>query len=77
MTAQDIYALSGKVFFKQYSDRFVGMGSDLAHPENWRNPKWQMRQIAAFRSLLSDLSPGTAEKIGYRNALKIFAPVIP
>jgi hypothetical protein len=66
-----------KNIFEQYSDRFVGMGSDLAHPENWRNPKWQMRQIAAFRSLLSDLSPGTAEKIGYRNALKIFSPDIP
>ena len=66
-----------KSIFERYPDRFVGMGSDLAHPESWRDPKWQKRQIAAFRSLLSDLSPGTAEKIGYRNALKIFAPVIP
>lgn len=61
-------------FYEAYADRFVGVGPDSAHPEAWENPDNYARTFASFRSMLSDLSPEAAEKIGYKNAQKIFPP---
>ncbi len=61
-----------KALYEQYPERFVGIGSDMAHPEAWANPQGYVKQIAAFRSMLSDLSSETADKIGYKNAQKLF-----
>lgn len=63
-----------KAFFERYPDRVVGIGFDGAHPEGWVNPPFYKRNIAAFRTMLSDLSPETARKIGYENAQKLFFP---
>ena len=52
-----------------------GIGFDGAHPEAWINPEFYKRTIAAFRSMLSDLSPEAAEKIGFKNAQKLFGAV--
>ena len=57
--------------YEQYPDRFM-IGTDFAHPEPWTAPGSYKRCIDDFRSLLSDLSPGAAEKIGFRNAQKLF-----
>jgi len=61
-----------KTFFEQYPDRIIGVGTDMAHPEGWAHPQGYIRQIAAFRSMLQDLSLGTAQKIGFQNAQKLF-----
>lgn len=61
-----------KALYEQYPDRFM-IGTDFAHPEPWVIPGLYKRCIDEFRSLLSDLSPGAAEKIGFRNAEKLFA----
>jgi Tat protein secretion system quality control protein TatD with DNase activity len=66
-----------KVFFERYPDRVVGIGFDGAHPEGWTNPQFYKRNIATFRTMLSDLSPETAQKIGYKNAQKLFVPAKP
>lgn len=64
-----------KVFSEQYQDRIVGIGFDGAHPEAWINPEVYKRTLARFRSMLSDLSPEAAEKIGFKNAQKLFGAV--
>ena len=64
-----------KALLEQYADRFVGIGTDQAHPEAWADPAAYQRVIARFRSLLGDLSPGAAERIGYQNAQKVLAPI--
>ena len=61
-----------KTLYEQYPDRFM-IGSDFAHPEPWAIPGLYKRCFDEFRSLLSDLSPGAAEKIGFRNAEKLLA----
>jgi hypothetical protein len=61
-----------KMFAEQYQDRIIGIGFDGAHPEQFINPEVYKRALAAFRSMLSDLSPDAAEKIGFKNALKLF-----
>jgi hypothetical protein len=61
-----------KRLYEQYPDRFM-IGTDFAHPEPWGVPGNYKRQIDSFRSLLSDLSPATAEKIGFRNAQNLFS----
>lgn len=61
-----------KAFSEQYQDRIVGIGFDGAHPELWDNPEVYKRTIAAFRSMLSDLSPEAAERIAFKNAQKLF-----
>lgn len=61
-----------KAFAEQYQDRIIGIGFDGAHPEQYKNPEVYNRALAAFRSMLSDLSPGAAEKIGFKNARKLF-----
>ena len=60
-----------KALYNQYPDRFM-IGTDFAHPEPWIVPGLYKQRINEFRSLLSDLSPGAAEKIGFRNAQKLF-----
>jgi Tat protein secretion system quality control protein TatD with DNase activity len=60
-----------KALYELYPDRFM-IGTDLAHPELWAIPGNYKRRIAIFSSLLADLSPGSAEKIGFRNAQKLF-----
>jgi hypothetical protein len=64
-----------KVFAEQYQDRIVGIGFDGAHPEQFINPEVYKRALAAFRSMLSDLSPEAAEKIGSKNAQRLFGAV--
>lgn len=64
-----------KVFAEQYQDRIVGIGFDGAHPEQFINPEVYKRALAAFRSMLSDLSPEAAEKIGFKNAKRLFGAV--
>jgi len=60
-----------KALYEQYPDRFM-IGTDLAHPEPWVISGHYKQCIDDFRSLLSDLSPGAAEKIGFRNAQRLF-----
>jgi hypothetical protein len=60
-----------KALYEQYADRFM-IGTDIAHPEPWVVPGYYKQCIDEFRTLLSDLSPGAAEKIGFRNAQKLF-----
>jgi len=62
-----------KALYEQYPDRIM-IGTDFAHPEPWVVPRFYKQCIHEFRSLLSDLSPGAAEKIGFRNAQKLFSP---
>lgn len=65
-----------KPLYEQYADRIVGIGTDFAHPEVWASNQKSGRystMIAVFRSLLSDLSTETVEKIWFRNAEKMFA----
>jgi len=65
-----------KVFAEQYQDRIVGIGFDGAHPEQFFvNTEGYKMALAAFRSMLSDLSPGTAEKIGFKNAQRLFGAI--
>jgi hypothetical protein len=66
-----------KVFAEQYQDRIIGIGFDGAHPEQFINPEVYKRALAAFRSMLSDLSPEAAEKIGFKNAQKLFGAAGP
>ncbi len=60
-----------KELYEQYPDRFM-IGTDFAHPEPWFIQGNYKQCINDFRSLLSDLSAGAAEKIGFRNAQKLF-----
>ena len=64
-----------KKFAEQYQDRIVGIGFDGAHPEQFINTEVYERALAAFRTMLSDLSPEAAEKIGFKNAKKLFGAV--
>ena len=64
-----------RALYEAYADRFVGIGLDSAHPEAWANPDHYGRVIAVYRSMLSDLSPEAAEKIGFKNAEKMLAPL--
>lgn len=65
-----------KVFAEKYQDRIVGIGLDGAHPEQFFiNTEYYKRSMAAFRSMLSDLSPEAAEKIGFKNAQRLFGAV--
>ena len=64
-----------KMFAEQYQDRIVGIGFDGAHPEQYINPEVYKRALAAFRSMLSDLSSEAAEKIAFKNAQKLFGAV--
>jgi hypothetical protein len=66
--------LEWKALYERYPDRFVGVGTDLAHPDAWENRRSYTNQIGIFRSWLSDLSPETAELIGFRNARRLFLP---
>jgi hypothetical protein len=61
-----------KMFAEQYQNRIIGIGFDGAHPEQFINPEIYKRALAAFRSMLSDLSPEAAEKIGFKNAQMLF-----
>lgn len=61
-----------RALFEQYPDRFVGVGTDLAHPDVWETPGPYTNQIRRFRGYLSDLSLETAEHIAFRNAWKLF-----
>jgi hypothetical protein len=61
-----------KPFAEQYQDRIIGIGFDGAHPEQFINTEVYNRALAAFRSMLSDLSPEAARKIGYENAERLF-----
>ena len=61
-----------RVLFEQYPNRFVGIGTDLAHPDVWENRGSYTDQIKIFRSWLSDLSLGTAQHIAFQNARKLF-----
>ncbi|HUL32062.1 MAG TPA: amidohydrolase family protein [Thermodesulfobacteriota bacterium] len=60
-----------KALYEQYPDRFM-IGTDLAHPEPWVIPGHYKLCIDEFRTLLSDLSPDAAERIGFKNAQKLF-----
>jgi hypothetical protein len=62
-----------KELYEQYSNRFIGIGTDMADPESWVNPKRYKDQITIFRKLLADLSAQTAEQISVNNAQKLFA----
>jgi len=64
-----------KVFAEKYQDRIVGIGFDGAHPEQFINTEVYKRALTVFRSMLSDLSPEAAEKIGFKNAQKLFGAV--
>jgi len=64
-----------KEFAEQYQNRIVGIGFDGAHPEQFTNTEVYKRALDAFRTMLSDLSPEAAEKIGFRNAKKLFGTV--
>jgi hypothetical protein len=66
-----------KAFAEKNQDRILGIGFDGAHPEQYTNPEIYRRALAAFRSMLSDLSPEAAEKIGQKNARKLFGSVGP
>jgi Tat protein secretion system quality control protein TatD with DNase activity len=61
-----------KVFAEQYQDRIVGIGFDGAHPEHYRSPEVYKKHLAILRSMVSGLSPEAAEKIGFKNAQKLF-----
>ena len=61
-----------RVLFEQYPDRFVGIGTDLAHPDVWENRGSYTNQITIFRRWLSDLSLETAQHIAFQNARKVF-----
>ncbi len=60
-----------KAVYEQHPDRFM-IGIDMAHPEPWVIPGHYKQCINEFRTLLSDLSSGASEKIGFRNAQKLF-----
>jgi hypothetical protein len=64
-----------KVFAEQYQDRIVGICFDGAHPEQFMNPEVYKMALAAFRSMLSDLSPEAAEKIASKNGQRLFGAV--
>lgn len=61
-----------KVFAEKNQERILGIGFDGAHPEQYTNPEVYRRALAAFRTMLSGLAPEAAEKIGFRNAEKLF-----
>lgn len=64
--------MSPEIRPEQYPDRFVGVGTDLAHPDVWETPGPYTNQIRRFRSWLSDLSPKTAQHVAFRNAQELF-----
>lgn len=61
-----------KAFAEKNQDRIVGVGFDGAHPEQFTNPEVYKRSLAVYRTMLSDLSPEAAAKIGFKNARKLF-----
>jgi len=63
--------LAWKNLFEQYPDRFVGIGIDVVHPRRWDRGRYELI-VGSFRTMLSDLSPQTADKISFQNAEKIF-----
>lgn len=64
-----------KEFAEQYQNRIVGIGFDGAHPEQFINTEIYNRALAAFRTMLSDLSPEASDNIGFKNAKKLFGAV--
>jgi hypothetical protein len=63
-----------KTLYEAHPDRFVGIGTDQAHPEAWSNARNYRNQIDASRILLSDLTPQAAEKIAFRNVETLLRP---
>jgi hypothetical protein len=63
-----------KTLYEAYPDRFVGMGSDFAHPEAWPDSGKYKSLMDEWRSLLSDLSVQVREKIAFTNAEKLLRP---
>jgi Tat protein secretion system quality control protein TatD with DNase activity len=61
-----------KVFAEQYQDRIVGIGFDGAHTEHYRSPEVYKRHMEILRSMVTGLSPETAQKIGFKNAQRLF-----
>lgn len=61
-------------FLVQYQDR-IFVGSDIPFPEWWNKPKnpfFYKNLIKSQRDVLNQLPPDAAEKIGYKNALRLF-----
>ena len=58
-----------KEVFEAFADRFVGIGMDAVHYEQWRR---YANHVGRFRRLLSQLSPSAAEKIAHENAERLF-----
>ena len=65
-----------KALYEQYSDRFVigTDGAELAPAKARASPGEYKLIVTTLRSLLSDLSPEAAERIGFKNAQRLFVP---
>jgi hypothetical protein len=61
-----------KMFAEQYQDRIIGIGFDGAHTEHYRSPEVYKRHMEILRSMVTGLSPETAQKIGFKNAQRLF-----
>ncbi|MFZ4806315.1 MAG: amidohydrolase family protein [Hyphomicrobiaceae bacterium] len=60
---------------ERYPDRFVGVGMDNAHRE--LGQEIYALRADRFRKLLGSLSPDVAEKLAYRNAIRVFRLRVP
>lgn len=63
-----------KALYEQYADRFV-IGTDGADLLAKAKPERYKPIVTTIRSLLSDLSPEASERIGFKNAQRLFVPI--